>query len=468
MSSSRPKVCVIGGGISGLAAAYELVSSGGAVDVALLEASDRVGGAIRTDVMEGLDVEAGADSFLARAPDAVELCKSLGLEDELIAPAVFGGSILTSASPPSLVGLPPGFVFGMPSTRRAALTARHLPLSGRVRAALEPIVPGRPITTDVSIGELVRRRYGRSVLEWSVDPLLAGTRAGRVDEMSLEAALPQIWQLLRGRRSVMRALAGARARNGLPEGPPPFKTVAGGLQRMVDALTDRLRSADVRVGTRVQTIERAGDKTLVRTENDTLEFDAVIAATPSYATAAMLRLANPVGAELLRSIEFASVATITFVFPPGARRKPLPGSGMLVPVRLGLALSASTWYSIKWPHAAPADGGLVVRSFVGRATGEDAWERPDDELVEGAAAETAAALELTQAPLSAHLVRWPRSLPQYRVGHVRLVERIEEALLSTPGIWVSGASYGGSGIPDCIRHARATARRVLHSVGAVG
>lgn len=465
MTPDRPTVCVIGGGISGLTVAHSLTSTTSAPHVVVLEASERLGGAIRTEVVDGVTVESGADSFLTRAPDAADLCADVGLGDDLISPAVFGATILRSPESPRLVAMPSDFVFGMPATPRAALRAPHLPRGARMRAALEPFVPGARIESDRAIGDVVRRRYGRGVLALSVDPLLAGTRAGEVFEMSLEAALPQVWGLVRGRRSFMRAF---RAANAIPSGPPPFKSVAGGLERLIHALRDRCEGADFRTGVRVLSVEPAAEGFVVRTEGAEVECAAVVAATPAFESARLLRAANPEVSRVLESIEFASVATITYVFPPRAMRSAPPGSGLLVPSSSGLALSACTWYSIKWPHAAPSDGGIVVRSFVGRAGESDVLRMPDEDLIERVARETGRALGLTARPRTSHLTRWPRSLPQYRVGHVGTVDRIEAALRASPGIWVTGAAYRGSGIPDCIRHARAAADSVREWLGAVG
>ena len=464
MTTARPTVCVIGGGISGLVVTHSLLGHEPAPRVVVYEASDRLGGAIRTDVVDGVTVEAGADSFLTRAPDAVELCASLGLEPALIAPAVFGANVLRRGAARPLVEMAPDFVFGMPATTRGTLRASHLTKAARLRAALEPWLPGPRTTGDVAVGELVRRRYGKQLLAQSVDPLLAGTRAGRADEMSFEAALPQVWALVRGRRSLTHALARARKSNAIPPGPPPFKSVEGGLERVVAALRERCERAEILTGVRVESVEPGARRMTIRTRDGSTECDAVVAATPAFEAARLLERVNPRASELLQSIEFASVATITCVYPPAAHRA-LPGSGLLVPSSAGSAMSACTWYSIKWPHAAPPDGGLVIRSFVGRA-GEDAALRlPDDELIALVARETQDALGLKAKPRATRLTRWPKSLPQYRVGHVGLVERIESALEDTPGIWVTGASYRGSGIPDCIKHARATAARVAGWLG---
>lgn len=463
MTVARPTVCVVGGGLSGLVVAHALTRRDDPPEVIVLEASERLGGALSTASVDGVSVEAGADSFLTRAPDAVELCGELGLDDALVEPAVFGASILSSGR---LLPVPPDFVFGMPSSPGAALRASHLPLRGRVRAAVEPLLPGRPTTRDVSVADLVRRRYGRAVLERSVDPLLAGTRAGRAEEMSLQAALPQVWGILRGRRSVTRALGSARRTNAMPSEPPPFRSVEGGLGGLVDALRAQLDRTDVRLGTSVDAIERAGARFVVTTAGASTECDAVVAATPAFETARFLQTSNPRAASLLGGISFASVATIALVYPWSAGAGPPSGSGMLVPSTEDATVSACTWYSVKWPASAPSDGGLVLRCFVGRAGDDPALELADDELVALVARDVERFVGVSAPPRAARVFRWPRSLPQYRVGHIETVERIEASLEDTPGIWVTGASYRGSGIPDCIRQARATAARVDEWLGS--
>ena len=448
---------MIGGGIAGLVAAHTLARESGGVRVVLCEASDRLGGIVRTDSVEGVPVEAGPDSFLTRDPVMAELCGELGLAGDLIAPAVFGGMVWLGDR---LVELPAGFVLGMPASARAALTARALSPAGRVRAALERWLPGPRVSADTSVGKLVRRRFGKQVLERVVDPLLAGTRAGRVDEISVEAALPSVWSAVQGRRSVTRGLG----RTSVSPGPPPFMTVRGGLDRIVGALRDSLGNVEIRTGTAVQSIAIEGHGFRLATATGEIHCDAVIAATPAYESARLLRGARPAAATALGTIEHASVATIVLSYPPGAGSPPEGTSGLLVPSTEGRTMSACTWYSTKWPDARPADGGLVLRCFVGRAGANPAIELDDDDLIARVAAEAGAALGLTQPHRGALVTRWRRALPQYEVGHRRLVDDIERLLADQPGIWVTGGSYRGSGLPDCVRHARQTAGAVLARV----
>jgi protoporphyrinogen/coproporphyrinogen III oxidase len=458
VTSASADVCVIGGGISGLVTAHSLVSRRPDLRVVVLEASSRPGGALRTEVVAGVRVEAGADSFLTRSPEAVDLCRSLGLGNDLVAPAVFGASVWVGGR---LVPMPPGLVFGMPASARAALASSHLPLAGRLRAAAEPLWPGPRLDSDTGVGELVRRRYGRAVLERSVDPLLAGTRAGDPEEISVEAALPQIWALTRGHRSITRALANGRARGALTSGPPPFRSVSGGLERLVDALV-ATGDVEVRTGARAEDIAShvGGLRVRIAAGGD-IACRAIVAALPACASATLLRDTNPAAAHLLDGIAFASVATIVLVYGPDAGPVRASGSGMLVPSTERTTMSACTWYSVKWPESAPGDGGIVVRCFVGRSGTDVALGLADDELASRVADEVGTVLSLSAPPQATLVTRWERGLPQYRVGHGALVDRIESAVATTPGVWVTGASYRGSGIPDCVRHAQKTATAVL-------
>ena len=461
MSGADRTVCVIGGGIAGLVAAHTLSSAEPRLRVVVCEESERLGGVVRTDSIEGVPVEAGPDSFLTRDPVLVDLCRELGLHGDLVAPAVFGGTVWQGGR---LVPLPAGFVLGMPASSRAALAARVLSPAGRIRAALEPFLPGPPLTSDTSIGDLARARFGRQVVERVVDPLLAGTRAGRVDEISVEAALPSVWKALRGRRSVARALGSA----GGEAGPPPFMTVRGGLGRVIDSLQSASPAVQFRTTARVDSIASDATGFHVRTSEGVVDCSAVIAATPAFESARLLDGLRPEAASRLSAIEHASVATVVVVYPPGAGAPPPGTSGLLVPSGESKAMSACTWYSVKWPAARPSDGGLVLRCFVGRAGANPAIELDDGTLVARVGAEVEDALHLSRRHRNARVTRWRRALPQYVVGHSGRVDEIERRLEEQPGIWVTGASYRGSGLPDCVRHAQQTARRALEWLRDVG
>jgi oxygen-dependent protoporphyrinogen oxidase len=459
--SSGSTVCVIGGGISGLVAAHTLAGADSRLRVVVCEGSDRLGGVIRTDSIEGVPVEAGADSFLSRDPVVVELCRDLGLGGDLIEPAVFGGTVWSKGR---LAKLPSGFVLGMPTSSRAAFGARLLSPVGRLRAGLEPWWPRSRVTDDLSVADLAGKRFGKELLERVVDPLLAGTRAGRVDDMSVQAALPGIWAAVHGKRSVTRSLG----RGPTDAGPPPFKSIAGGLGRLIDALRSACRTVEFRTGAHVQAVASDDWGWQVKTSEGAIECNAVIAATPAFESARLLQAARPETASLLAAIEHASVAAVVLVYPPSAGSPPEGTSGLLVPSTEQRTMSACTWYSVKWPAARPAGGGLVLRCFVGRAGTNSAIELDDAGLIRRVASEIEDALGLSPPHRTARVTRWRRALPQYRVGHSIRVDEIERRLGERPGLWVTGGSYRGSGLPDCVRHSQRTARDVLEWLRAVG
>jgi oxygen-dependent protoporphyrinogen oxidase len=456
-AAGRTTVAVVGGGISGLVAADLLARR--EHRVVLVEAGDRLGGKIHTQEHNGVVVEAGADSFLAREPWAVDLCTELGLRDRLVPPAIFGAQVWT---PRGLRGLPSDFPFGIPSSPLRALRSGILSPFGALRAGAEPFLSGPLKGPDVSMGSFVRRRLGTEVLERLVDPLLAGTRAGRPDELSLAAAAPQIDALARKHRSLVLGLRSARRRGVLGAGAPPFLAPRDGMQIVVERLQRRLESrAEVRTSTMVERLEREGDCSYVVHLRDqaAVKAAAVVVAAPAYCAAELLRTVAPVAARELAKIDYASVVSITLVYD-SAEAITLQGSGLLVPSIAGKTLAACSWYSKKWPHHAPGDGRLVVRCFVGRAAGDAATELGDDDLLGRVVGELEEAVGLRSAPQSWKITRWPRALPQYAVGHLDAIQGIERALEETPGVALAGAGYRGSGIPDCIKSAHAAARSV--------
>jgi oxygen-dependent protoporphyrinogen oxidase len=453
-------VAVVGGGITGLAAARALAERG--VEVVLLEAGPRMGGKIVTETLGDLVVEGGPDSFLARDPAARLLCEAVGLGRDLVAPASFGAVIWSRGR---LRRLPPGWPHGLPVSPWTAWRAGLLSPLGAARAAADLVLPGSLRGADVSVGAFIRRRFGRPTLEQLVDPLLAGTRAGDTGELSLAAALPTIDSLARRRRSVILGLREARRSGSLPAGPPPFLSVRGGLGRLVEHLVDDLEGrARLLLGARVTHIEAArGGFALRLDEGETIAAEGVVVAVPAYRASSVLASLSAPAAAGLAAIEHASVAVVTLLYPPGSFDPPAGTSGMLVPSSEGRTLSACSWFSEKWPHAAPAGGEVVLRCFVGRSRRHPALSLPDDQLTERIAAELADALELESSPRSVSVARWDKGLPQYAVGHLERLREIEAALAKWPRVQLAGASYRGSGLPDCIRQGEAAAGRVLQA-----
>lgn len=442
---TQPRVAVLGAGITGLTAAYRLQQRGCAVTV--FEASGRVGGKISTGEIDGIRVEEGPDAFLPRDDRVVELCREIGIDD-LVSPAVFGAYIWHAGA---LRRLPPGSPYGIPRDPRAAWREGLLSAAGAARASLERLHRSPLDGPDVSVAEFVRARFGREVLDRLVDPLLAGVRGGRVEEMSLAAAAKEIDALARARPSVLRAL------DEMDLSPPRFVAPGRGMQELVRCLAASID--DIRTNVRAEAIDASGGPVTVVTAEEESTFDGAIVALPAYVAADVLASCVPEAARLLRTITYASIAVITLVYPEGSYVPPPNGSGFLVPRRSGLTIAACTWYSTKWPHAG-ADGRTVLRCVVGRAGDMPELDMTDDQLCAAAHCDLVRVLALRSQPLAAKVSRWERSIPEYRIGHLQLVADIEREVERVGPLVVAGAGYRGSGIPDCVAGAEVAASRL--------
>ena len=446
-------VAIVGGGIAGLAAALEASRAGATVIV--LEASPQLGGKVRVSEVGGLPVDEGADAMLARVPYGAELARQAGLGDELVAPAAGQASLWTRGR---LRPLPAGTLMGVPGN--LATLARSEVLSARAlaRVPLDLALPGSPVTEDISVGELVRRRLGGEVVERLVDPLLGGVYAGRADQLSLYATLPQLVAPVARSRSLLLATRQARA-TATPYTGPLFRGLPGGLGRLPAAVANA-SGAQVRLSTTVRALARTPTGWRLdlgsAAHPEQLDVDGVVLATPAAPAARLLRDLAPAAAEGLAGLEYASVAIVTLVLDgatPGA------GSGYLVPAVDGRVTKAVTFTSRKWGHY-PA-GRAVVRASVGRHGDATDLQRDDAELVDVVRAELVAAVGPVARTLDSRVVRWGGGLPQYAVGHLDLVHRVRAAVAAHPGLAVAGAAYGGVGIPAVARDGRDAARQVL-------
>ncbi|MEA2505453.1 MAG: protoporphyrinogen/coproporphyrinogen oxidase [Actinomycetota bacterium] len=454
---------MVGGGVTGLAAAHAL-GRGGGIAVTLLERDDRVGGKVLTEHRDGVTFEAGADAFVAREAAILQLCDDLRLRSDLIAPDIFGAHIWTRDG---MKRLPSDWAFGLPTTVSGLMGNDLVPLRARLRALGDLALPGRVAGEDISVGELVRRRFGGELLEQVVDPLLAGSRAGTADDISLAAAMPPLDAVARSSASIMRGLGAARREGKLSQGPPPFLGLPGGMQDFVDRLTESLQPATVRTGTEARHINPSGTGYEIELGNgEMVPADAVIVATPSFVAAELLEAHNPEAARHLYRIQYASAAVAILVYDGGSESLPASGSGFLVSSRDHRVLSACTWYSKKWAGTAPGDGRLVLRCFVGRAGREASLALDDEDLVGLMDAEVREAIGLEAPLVTWKVFRWDRGLPHYRVGHLRLLEQVDTAMASQPGIALAGAAYRGSGLPDCVRQGEEAAVRAINFVSS--
>lgn len=452
------RAVVVGGGISGLAAAHKLAEDGH--DVTVLEADDRLGGKIRTTEFAGRPVDEGPDAFLARIPHAVDLARRVGLGDELVSPGTGSASLWLGGG---LKPIPAGLVLGVPVDFEPLAASGVLSEAGLARARQEPDLPGDPVTDDVTIGDLIRRRYGPEVHERLVDPLLGGINAGRTEELSLDVGAAQLAAVARRSASLTEGLRAQRLATPPDPSQPVFYAPRRGMGSLVDALTASLRGfgADVRLGTPVFALERRADRWLVVAMDGTVfDADAIVLATPAFVSAPLLHPFSPVAADALRAITYASVALVTLSYPSAAFGQTFPGSGFLVPRTEGRMLTACSVFSNKWPHLA-VDGEVVVRASVGRSGDDRALGLDDAALVDQVHDELAEMLGLAASPDATRVSRWMASFPQFPAGHLRAMDALEDTLRDdAPGIVVTGAYLRGVGIPACIGTARAAATTV--------
>lgn len=434
---------VIGGGVAGLAAANLLASS--TRPVLVIESSKRLGGKISSVDLAGLSLDAGPDSLLTRNPAGIGLCTELGLGGDLIAPAPLGALLWVRGH---LRPLPKDLALGVPREMKSLAGSGAVSPLGLARAALERVLPIHVQPGDLSVGELVRGRFGDEVFEAVVEPLLGGIYAGDADRLSAESVVPHLVEALRRGRHLMSLDAPPKTSG------PSFLTLRGGLTQLVDALAAALPRGSIRLGAAAVRLSRAEvGYRIAFGSGEEIETDAVVLATPPSVAASLLKSLSPLASELLSRIESAPVATVFLRYPPG-RVTPPQATGFLVPRRDARLLVGCTFLSRKWPHL-DAGGATLIRCAVGRH-GETAWQALDDaQLLRAVQVELRDAVGIRPEPEAFAIYRHSDGIPQYLVGHRQLVESVEADLLS--GIALAGAGYHGVGVPACIASGRRAA-----------
>ena len=470
--STPPRIVVVGAGITGLTAAYRLSAALPDARITVIERDDRVGGKIRSSRFAGIDgIDEGADAFLTRVPHAVALAGELGLGGALTSPAVAAANVWWNG----LHRIPEGLLLGVPSDLRKLARTKLLTWPGKLRAALEPILPGSGVAQD-SVGLLIRKRFGRQVHERLVDPLVGSIYAADTERFSL-SGVPQIEQLASNNRSLLvgarRArAAAAKAAGDTPPGPI-FATPLAGMAAMTDALAAALveRGVEIRLGSPVRRLHR-GDAARGRWLVDGEAADAVVLATPAKLTGPLLADVSAEAAGALASFVHAGVVMVTLAIDASDWPESLRSySGYLVPKPVQKSVTAVSFASAKWDHwRTPADDTFVLRISLGRdgrdLTAESAAS--DESLLDAAIDEVGDHLGLTLRPTATRITRWPLAFPQYRPGHRKKVAAIEAALArDAAGVFVAGASYHGIGIPACIAQGNAVADAVSAFVASV-
>lgn len=471
MSRSVHRVVVVGGGITGLTAAYRLAQAGAGdakLEIDLVERSDRLGGKIFTEHIDNFLVEGGPDTFLTRKPEAIALCNELGLGDRLIPtnPALRRSFVSRRGK---LHQLPEGMSGFVPSRLGPLFWSGVLSLGGKLRAASELFVPRYTGDAEESVAAFVRRRLGHEAYDRLVEPLLCGIHAGDGEQLSILAVAPilrdmeeQHGSVLRGLRLATKAAAGE-----VKKFPTPFVSLAGGLQELIGALERNLGTVRVRTG--LQAIAaRRNEGTLVfqLSNGEEIQATAAIFATPSFATADLLQTINPTASRDLRKIRFVSNAAVTMGFRTRDVTRALNGYGYVVPRRDNTMVLACSWASSKLPNRAPG-GNVLVRVFLGRDGQEVDDTQSDDALIQTARNEVRTVLGASTDPVFARLFRYPQAMPQYTLGHLDRLAQIDRALEATPGVFLAGNSYRGAGIPDCIRSGQQAASNTLRYLEGV-
>ncbi|MXZ84675.1 MAG: protoporphyrinogen oxidase [Acidimicrobiia bacterium] len=436
------KVAVVGAGITGLAAGYEAAKAG--AEVLVYEATERPGGRILTTKLTGQPVDAGADAFLARVPWATELCQELGLGAELISPAQRTAFVYSRGA---LRALPLPNVLGVPLDFDALAASGIVSSEGVDRVRLEPDLAGSPLVGDQSVGELVRRRLGDELADRLVDPLIGGINASSIDDLSVQAAVPQLAEAASRGTSLVQELRRLAASSTADPAAPVFYTLPDGLGRLTDELADRL-------GNRLRLSSPVADL-------GEMDADQMIVTLPADAARALVAPVSPRTAELLGTIDYASVVLVTLAYDAIDVNHPMEGSGYLVPAVEGRTITACSWASSKWAHVGSPET-VVLRVSAGRYGDDRALALDDVALVGAVRTDLAATMGLNAEPHEVRISRWERSLPQFRPGHLELVADIEQSLANdAPWVQVTGAWARGLGIPACIHQGRQAAQASL-------
>jgi len=486
---ASPRIAVIGGGISGLAAAQRVAELLPRAEIELFEAADRLGGVLHTVKRGGFLIERAADNFLIKPPAGIELCRQLGLADELLTTDESRRRAFVVRSG-KLIPIPEGFFLMSPRKLWPLLASPLLSLAGKLRLLAEPLIPRRrnaplnpdPSTPnpqlDESIASFCRRRLGREVFEQLVQPLVAGIYTADPEQLSMAATMPQFLEYERTSGSLLRATLRLplSAGEGRGEGDPTnaasgaryglFVAPKDGMTSFVSALADRLPRLRIHLNAPVSTIELVNDhwrlewiSTAISPPIPQSPFDAVIVALPAHAAADVVQQCDAALADELAEIEYASCAVVSLGYARRQIGHPLDGFGFVVPQTERRRIIAGSFASLKFPGRAP-EHHVLIRVFIGGALQPEMLKLPDAELIRIAREELAELLQIAGEPVVSDIVRWPRSMPQYHVGHLDRVARIEKLAAAHPTLALAGNAYRGVGIPQCIASGQAAAERI--------
>lgn len=454
------RIAILGGGISGLSAAFALEqerNQGAQLEYVIFEASDRLGGVIRTERIDDCVLEAGPDSFLTEKPWAADLCRELGLGDQLIGSndAKRKTYMLIKGR---LLPIPDGLMFMVPTRLAPTFFSPLFSWPTKLRIIREWFYRPRLDATDTTVADFVQRHYGREMVERVADPLLSGVYGGSANELSVQSVLPRFVQMEASHGSLGKAMVATRKRHGTRAPAPLFTSLKNGMQQMVDALVARIPVSARRLNTPVESVKPESGKWLVVADQRTEEFDAVIISTPAYVASGMLKTTE-LGRELA-AIQYSSSVTVVLAYDQKVRAALPPGFGLLVPRTENRRILAATFVHNKFPHRAAEDRALI-RCFLGGTRDDAILQVPDGEIQSLVRRELGQILGIQADPLFARIHRWNGSMAQYNVGHSARMARVREILAQTPGLALAGNAYSGIGVPDCVRSGSEAAAKIL-------
>ena len=448
-------------------------------EVVVVEGRERVGGNIRTEKTDGFLIEGGPDCFISEKPWAMALCNRIGLGDDLLATnSRFQKTFVLSRA--RLHELPEGVILMIPTKMVPLVFSSLISIPGKIRMALEYFVPRRRATTEESLGDFVRRRLGKEVLEKIAEPLIAGIHAGDPETMSVSSSFPKFVEmeqehgsLIKGMLKRMASMKGSGSKGMSSSGAKRvtmFMTLKGGLTDLVGELTGRLTGTNhtrIMTGVKVTGLSKEGSGYKVGFEDNAeaangsaITADAVIVAAPAHAASAILSGFDPELSEKLTTIPYASTATISVAFKRAEITHPLNGFGFVVPGVEGRRIMAATWTSVKFDHRAPS-GSVLIRCFVGGARNTALINSTDEELVNIVREELRDIMGIEAVPVLSRVYRFINSMPQYTIGHAGRVEWITERTATYPGLYLTGSAYHGIGIADSVRYGEVVAKKAL-------
>jgi protoporphyrinogen/coproporphyrinogen III oxidase len=438
-------IVIVGGGITGLAAAYELARRH--LDFVLLESSAQLGGLIRTEHTDGFTIDAGADSLLVQKPAAIQLCEELGLSGQMIATRLPRTAYVMRDG--QLFPLPSPSVLGIPTSFAALRRYKLLGWPARLRVALEPIVP-RGGDGDESVAAFFRRRFGHATVGLIAEPLLGGIHAGDVEKLSMASVFPRLTEAARRPGGIVRALG--RTSPGSEGGM--FRALRGGMGDLVAGIVRTLPPSAVRTASAVSAIERRGRHWTLITGGDRIDASAIVLAAPAYVAGALLRPLDAEAAALCDAVPYVSTTSVALGWKRGEVAHPLQGSGFVVARRHNtVRVTACTWVSSKWSHRAPHDH-VLIRAFAGGAHDPAAVDLDDRQLIDMALRDLAPVLGISAAPMLTRVFRARNTAAQHNVGHAARLAALNHRLGSLRGLFVAGSGFESIGIPDCVASGR--------------